>query len=119
VSGEVADTARRYREALLAGDLETAVGLLHPDVVLVLPRGTLVGVDDVRAFLAGQSPLENLDVETHAGELQPVNCARVRSVNTQVWRWRESGDVAYERRSEAEYTVRDGKIARLEVRIVA
>jgi ketosteroid isomerase-like protein len=118
VSGEVADTARRYREALRSGDIETAVSLLDPDVELVLPRGTLSGADRVRAFLESNAPLENLDVEIHLGELHRVNGSSVRSLNTQVWRWRESGDVAYERRSQAEYTVRDGRIARLEVTIV-
>jgi ketosteroid isomerase-like protein len=118
VSGEVADTARRYREALRTGDLETAVGLLHPDVELVLPRGTVTGVEEVRAYLAAQAPLEHIDVETHAGEVEPVDADQVRASTAQRWRWRESGDVAYERQSEARYTVRDGRIARVEVRHV-
>lgn len=119
VGGDVADTARRYREALLAGDLETALGLLDPRVELVLPRGTVRGIEDVRASLVAAAPLENLDVETSPGELERVNGSRVRSSLLQTWRWHHNGEVAYTRRSEAEYTVRAGRIVRVEVRIVS
>lgn len=118
VGGDVADTARRYREALLAGDLETAVALLDSDVELVLPRGTLRGIDDARASLLASAPLDSLDVETSPGEVVAVNGSRARSSFVQTWRWRDSGRIAYTRRSEAEYTVRDGRIVRVEVRIV-
>jgi hypothetical protein len=33
-----------------------------------------------------------------------------------VRRWRESGEVAYEKRARLEYTLRDGKIVRYEAR---
>ena len=116
----MADTARRYREALRTGDLETAVELLAPDVELALPRGTLRGREDVRAYLEEQTALDHLDVEVHAAELEPtdgsqVGTTTVGTTTTQVWRWRDGGEVAYSRRSRAEYTVRDGRIVRVEV----
>ena len=111
----MADTARRYREALRTGDLETAVELLAPDVELALPRGTLRGRDDVRAYLEEQATLDHLDVEVHAAELEPTDGSRVGTTTTQVWRWRDGGEVAYSRRSRAEYTVRDGRIVRVQV----
>jgi ketosteroid isomerase-like protein len=115
VSGEVADTARRYREALRTGDLETAVELLAPDVELALPRGTLRGREHVCAYLQEQTTLDHLDVEVHAAELEETNGSSVGATTTQVWRWRDGGEVAYSRRSRAEYTVRDGRIVRVEV----
>ncbi len=43
---------------------------------------------------------------------------RVGATNHQVYRWKESGELAYERRARIEYVVRGGKIVRYEASVL-
>lgn len=59
---------------------------------------------------------EDLDVELEKGELEDLGDGRVTTWNRQVFRWKESGELAYERHA-TEYLIREGKIARYEITI--
>ena len=91
MSGEAADTARRYREALRAGDIGNAVGLLDEDVELVLPRGSYTGRQHVCDYLARQVPLDHLEVESVDSHVEGHD-GRAVATTTQVWRSSEVKD---------------------------
>jgi hypothetical protein len=61
---------------------------------------------------------ENLDVEFDPGELEDLGDGHVSAVNTQVYRWKETGELAFERRARIEYTIRDGRIVRYEAKLL-
>ncbi len=112
---------RGYREAVERGDgPEAELSFFAPDIEWVRPGGTIRGIDALREALSrpgsGAGP-ENLDVEWEKGELEDLGDGRVSTWNHQVYRWKESGQVAYERHSTINYLVRDGKIARYEATI--
>ena len=77
---------------------------------------TLHGVDEVANFYLGKPSggPENLDVEFDPGELEAGGGGRVSAVNHQIFRWKESGELAYERRVRIDYTIRDGRIVKYE-----
>ncbi len=115
------ETVRRFREALQADDDDRANEILADDVEWVELRRTLHGRQAVAdAFVRAESSAgpENLDVELETGELEDLCDGRVGTFNRQVFRWKGSGDVAYQRLARIEYTVRDGQIARYELRVV-
>src|SRR5207249_3022158 len=90
-------------------DEESAIAVLAPDVEWVHPKGIMHGIDEVRdRWMSGGSPSgpENLDVELDPGELEDLGDGRVGATNHQVYRWKESGELAYERRARIEYVVR-------------
>jgi uncharacterized protein (TIGR02246 family) len=102
-------------------DPEARAALLAPDVEWVVVSGkTLRGIDEVRNYYAGSGSggPENLDVEFAPGDLEDLGDGRVSAVNHQVYRWKETGELAYERRARIEYTVRDGKIVRYEAKLL-
>jgi ketosteroid isomerase-like protein len=45
---ELRDVLARYIDALDGGDLDAIMGFIHDDCVIVGPRGTLVGKDEIR-----------------------------------------------------------------------
>jgi ketosteroid isomerase-like protein len=121
VSGEDVEVVRRFRAALRDDDRETAAALLAPDVEWVVSKKrTLHGVDEVANFYLGKSSggPENLDVEFDPGELEDGGGGRVSAVNHQIFRWKESGELAYERRARIDYTIRDGRIVRYEATLL-
>ena len=118
MGGDAADTTRRYREALRAGEIENAVGLLDEEVELVLPRAHYAGRRQVCDYLVRQVPLDHLEVESVDEHVEGLDGHAV-ATTTQVWRWREDGAEAYRRRSRATFTVRDGRILRIHVEHVA
>ena len=114
MGGDAADTTRRYREALRTGQFGNAVGLLDEDVELVTPRRRYAGRRQVGDYLAAQAPLDHLEVESLDEHVEGHDGHAV-ATTTQVWRWREGGAEAYRRRSRATFTVRSGRILRIEV----
>src|SRR5262249_817454 len=94
---------------------EAVLSFFSDDVEWIRPGATLHGIDALREAWsrssAGSGP-ENLDVELTSGELEDLGKGRVTTWNHQVFRWKESGEVAYERPAISAYSVRDGKIAR-------
>jgi uncharacterized protein (TIGR02246 family) len=121
VSVEDVEIVRRWREVLVDDDTEAAAALLAPDLEWVVVSGeSLRGIDEVRKYYAGSGSggPENLDVEFDPGELEDLGDGHVSAVNHQLYRWKQTGELAYERRARIEYTIRDGRIVRYEARLL-
>jgi hypothetical protein len=91
---------------------------LAPDVEWVTPKRTLRGLDEIREELTWGSPPEKLDLEFQAGEWVDLGELGVGCDVYEIYRWKETGEVSYERDRRLELTIRDGKISRYEMRIV-
>ena len=104
--------------AAQSGDREAVHPLLAPDVEWVTPKRILRGIDEIREELTWGSPPEKLDLEFEAGDWLDLGDGRVACDVHQVYRWKETGEVSYERGRRIEVTIRDGKISRYEMRIV-
>jgi ketosteroid isomerase-like protein len=114
--GEPAEEiARRYLEALSAQDYDRAYSLLDADVEVVSARRTTRGADAVRARWR-KADYEELVPEIDRREFTQEN-GRVRATTLMTWRWRENGEVAYRTRVEGDFTVRHGKIERIETEV--
>ena len=118
---EDVELVRRWREVLVDDDTEDAASLLAPDLEWVVVSGeSLRGIDEVRKYYAGSDSggPENLDVEFDPGELEDLGDGHVSAVNHQIYRWKETGELAYERQARIEYTIRDGRIVRYEAKLL-
>ena len=104
--------------AAQSGDREAVYPLLAPDVEWVTPKRILRGIDEIREELTWGSPPDQLDLEFEAGDWRDLGDGRVACDVHQVYRWKETGEVSYERDRRIEVTIRDGKISRYEMRIV-
>ena len=113
------DVAQQYRHASNDDDVSRMLALLAPDAEIVYPRRTLRGLDEIREAWSkqGDGP-ENLDVEVELESLVDAGDGRVVTQNRQIYRWKETGDLAYERRWHVEYVVRGAKIQRLAYTII-
>ena len=106
------DRARAFIEAVIAHDLDAAEGLLDPDVETVTPRGSLRGVAACRNVLQKAIGDEQFTKEQSQPRFEEVEgdvVARTREVA----RWRESGEVAYERDFALRLTLSDERIVRI------
>jgi ketosteroid isomerase-like protein len=116
------EVATRFLRALGAaatsGDREPVYPLVAHDVEWVTPERTLRGVDDIREHLIWGFPPEHLDVELEIGEVVDLGDGDVRSEIVHVYRWKETGEFAHQRRRRIELTIQDGKITRYEMRVV-
>ena len=104
--------------SLKTGDREPVYPLLALDVEWVTPMRTLHGLDEVRKELIWGFPPENLDVELELGEMEDLGESRVGCDLREVYRWKQTGEFAHERRRRVEVTIHDGKISRYEMRVV-
>jgi len=106
--------ARAFVEAVMAGGLDAAEEFLDRDVETVTPRGRLHGISAARQVLAKAAGDEQFTVEQAGLELEEVEggiVARTRETA----RWRETGDIAYERDFALRLTLRDERIVRMVV----
>ena len=106
--------AREFIEAVLARDLDAAEKFLDPDVETVTPRGSVHGIDACRQVLQKASGDEQFEVEQKEPELEEAGgdvIARTREIA----RWRETGDVAYERDFAVRLTFEDERVVKLVV----
>ena len=118
---EDVEIVRRWREVLVDDDTEAAAALLAPDLEWVVVSGeSLRGIDEVRKYYAGSGSggPKNLDVEFDPGELEDLGDGHVSALNHQVYRWKETGELAHERRARIEYTIRDGRTVRYEAKLL-
>jgi hypothetical protein len=122
MGAEEVEVATRFlsaaNAALKSGDREPAYLPVTQDVEWVTPERTFHGLDDVREHLIWGFPPEHLDVELEVGELVDLGEGQVRSEFLQVYRWKQTGEFAHQRRRRIDLTIRDGKISRYEMRIV-
>ncbi len=106
--------ARQFVEAVIANDLGAAEELLDADVETVTPRGTLRGIAACRQVLQKATGDEQFAMEQAEPEFDHVGddvIARTREIA----RWRETGEVAYERELALRLTLQDDRIVRIAV----
>ena len=106
--------ARQFVEAVAAHDLESAQELLDPDVETVTPRGTLRGVAACRQVLQKAIGDEQFAMEQAAPEFDEVE-GDVIARTHEIARWRETGEVAYEREFAVRLTLDEERIVRVVV----
>ena len=109
--GQAVRVVEAYADAWLAGDLETVLGLYHPDLTLVWPgthrlAGEHRGLDAALTALAElQALTERRPIEIHA--ITDADGTIVLDV-TERWRDRESGSTDVRR--ALHYTVLDDRL---------
>ena len=106
--------ARQFLKAIAAHDFEAAAEYLDPEVETVTPRGTLHGVAACRQVLQKASGDEQFTMDQAEPEFEDVEgdiLARTRETA----RWRETGEVAYERDFALRLTFNDERIVRIVV----
>ena len=106
--------ARRFVEGVAAHDLEAAEALLDPDVETVTPRATLRGIAACRQVLEKASGDEQFAMEQAEPELEEFE-GDVIARTHEVARWRETGDLAYERDFALRLTLDNERIVRIVV----
>ena len=84
---------------------------------MVLPRGHYAGRRQVRDYLVRQAALDHLEVESVDETSRGTDGTRA-AATTQVWRWRRSGG-GVPPPLERRFTVREGRIPRIQVEHVA
>jgi hypothetical protein len=115
VSGSV-EVARRYSDAVKAGDYETAVSLLDDELEIVPPSGRPYGKTEL-ASAWGSPGFDHLDVSLEDRVFEPDGDGAAVMHGTQVFRWKQGGGVAYTRALTTRYVVRDGRILRMELEL--
>jgi ketosteroid isomerase-like protein len=106
--------ARRFVEAVVARDFQAADALLDPDVETVTPRDTFRGVAACRQVLQKATGDEQFVMEQAEPEFEEIEgdvVARTRETA----RWRETGEVAYERDFALRLTFDRDRIVRIVV----
>jgi ketosteroid isomerase-like protein len=106
--------ARRFIEAVVAHDLDAAEELLDPDVETVTPRGSLSGVAACRQVLQKATGHEHFAMEQTAPEFEEID-GDVFARTQEIARWRETGEVAWERDFAVRLTLDDERIVRIVV----
>jgi SnoaL-like domain len=106
--------ARRFVEAVAAHDLDAAEEFLDPNVETVTPRGTLRGIAACRQVLQKASGDEQFAMEQAEPEFDDLE-GDVIARTHEIARWRETGEVAYERDFALRLTLDDDRIVRIVV----
>jgi ketosteroid isomerase-like protein len=101
--------ARAFIEAVAARDLEAAAELLDPDVETATPRGTLHGIAACQRVLKKASGDEQFAVEQTEPEFEEIEGEIVARTH-EIARWRETGEIAYERDFAVRLTLDDERI---------
>jgi ketosteroid isomerase-like protein len=108
--------ATALETAAKTGDWAAVYPCLAPDVEWVTPMRTLIGIDQVEHDLTWASPPDRLDREFEVGEwvedAPGVAAVEVR----EIYLMKGSGDFAYRCELRIEIAIRDGRIARYEIR---
>jgi ketosteroid isomerase-like protein len=108
------DRARRFVEAVTANDLDAAQAFLDPDVETVTPRGTVRGIAACRQVLSKASGDAQFDIEQAEPEFEDSEGDVVARTH-EIARWRETGELAYERDFAVRLTLDDDRIVRVVV----
>jgi hypothetical protein len=106
--------ARQFLDAVVAHDFEAAEELLDPDVETVTPRGTLRGIQACQQVLQKASGGEQFEMKQAEPEFEEID-GDVIARTHEVARWRETGDVAYERDFAVRLTLEDDRVVRIVV----
>jgi len=106
--------ARQFIDAIAAHDFEAAQAFLDPDVETVTPRGTLRGIAACRQVLQKAGGDEQFALEQAEPEFEDAD-GDVIARTHETARWRETGEVAYEREFAVRLTLNEEKIVRVVV----
>ena len=106
--------ARAFVEAVAAGDLKAAEAFLDADVETTTPRGTLRGIAACLQVLRKASGDEQFAVEQTEPAFEEVE-GEIAARTHEIARWRETGEVAYERDFSVRLTLDDKRIVRIVV----
>jgi ketosteroid isomerase-like protein len=106
--------ARQFIEAVAGHDFEAAQELLDPDVETVTPRGSRRGIPACRQVLQKAGGDEQFALEQAEPEFEDAEGDIIARTH-EIARWRETGEVAYERDFVVRLTLNDEKIVRIVV----
>src|SRR5262245_46500174 len=116
------DLARQFLDALASaaksGDRTPLYPFLSPDIQWETPQRELRGIDEVHKQLTWLSPPDKLDLDFGEPEITDHGGGLIVTEVHEIYRVKGSGDFAYARDRRIGLTVRDGKIARYEMRVV-
>ena len=122
VSADDLQIAKDFLETLAAaaktGERDALYPFLAPDVAWLTPQTDLHGIDEVREGLTCLTPKHRLDIEFEETGVTDLGEGRVVSDVHEIYSVKENGEFAYARDRRIELTIREGKIARYEMRIV-
>jgi hypothetical protein len=122
MGAEDIEIAQQFLDALAiaakTGARDPVYALLAPDVEWVTSMRALRGIDEVRDQLSWVRPPDNLDVDFEEPELTDLGGGRVLTDVHEIYRMKEKGDFAYSRDRRIELTIREGAVARYEMRVV-
>jgi hypothetical protein len=107
--------ACQFVEAVVANGLDAAEALLDPDVETVTPRGTFRDIGACRQVLQKASGDEQFAMEQAEPEFEEIE-GDVIARTHEIARWRETGEVAYERDFAVRLTFVDERIVRVVVK---
>jgi len=100
------------------GKRELLYPFLAADVEWNTPRRDLAGLDEVREELTWITAPESFDLEFEATQRDDLGDGRIVTDFHELDRTKGTSEVAHTRDRQIELTIRDGKIARYEMRIV-
>ena len=106
------DVVRGYNQALGALDVGAMLAFVHEDCEIVSPRGIMRGHESVRAFAARQSYGVRM---VPAEQRYFARGEKVVLHGVVEWRYVDSDELAGRDDGVTVWTVRDGRIARLEI----
>ena len=120
MSADDIELAKQFLETLAVavktGDRDAVYPFLAPDVEWSTPKRDVHGIDEARDQLTWISPPASLDVEFDEPEITELGGGRVVSDVHETYRMKGTGEFAYVRDRRIELTIREGKIARYELR---
>jgi hypothetical protein len=122
VTADDLETARQFLAALATvantGERELLYPFLDADVEWLTPRRDLAGIDEVREELTWITAPENFDLEFEATRTTELGGGRIVTDVRELYRSKDTGEVAHTRERQIELTIRNAKVARYEMRIV-
>lgn len=108
------DRARRFVQAIAAHDFDAAEAFLDPEVETVTPRNTFHGIAACRSVLQKASGDEQFTMEQSEPRVEEIG-GDVLARTPEVARWRETGEIAYEREVAVRLTFEDERILKIVV----
>ena len=120
MSADDVAVARRFLTALAAaaqsGELDEVFPFLAPDVEWTNALRDLHGVGEVRDWLGWYSPRTGLELDIEEKELLDLGSGRIATEFREVYRMKQTGELAYARDRRIELTIRDGMVSSYEMR---
>jgi ketosteroid isomerase-like protein len=120
VSDTDVQLAREFLDALavavITGEPDAIYPLLASDVEWRTPQRDLHSIGEVRERLEWLTPREHLELEFGEPELTDHGNGRIETEVHEIYRIKATGEFAYARDHRIELRVRDGQIARYELR---